>query len=142
MSDLVLLPDAEQLVSNFLQAQDEIQAIAGTDPVRVYTVIPAKSVFPLMRITRYGGQPASAYPLWVDKPQLQLEAFGGPKATAHDLLATAVATITARLPGTTDLGVVDHLLFGQFRYLPDDTFTPPKPRYLTTCTITLHPLPA
>lgn len=142
---LDLLPDAEALVSAFLRDQAELAALVDD---RVYTVIPrldkgeAEWRFPLVRVSRYGGAPAFAQPLWIDQPTMQVDAFGGPKATAHDIASTCQALLDLRLIGRHDLGVVSDVVFGSKSYVPDPGFDPARPRYLFTFTATMHPNPA
>jgi hypothetical protein len=139
MADLQLLPDAEALISSFLRDQAEVISIVGD---RVFSALPADpGPDPMVRVTRYGGSPRFSIPLWIDHPQVQIDAFGGPKATAHDLMVTAMAVLSGRLVGSHDEGVVTAIVFGQMRWLPDEAFTKPRPRYLVTATLTTHPTP-
>lgn len=138
MTDLALLPDVEQLLSAFLRDQDEITAIVGQ---RVYTELPATKVYPLVRLTRFGGSPVFDRPLYLDRAQLQIDCYGGPKRLANELAETCRAVMAARLPGVYDEAAVTAVGFGALTYLADDTFEPAKPRFLSTISVTLHPLP-
>lgn len=143
---LALMPNAEALVSAFLRDQPEVAAIVDD---RVYTAIPLLEQnepewrFPLVRVVRYGGAPLFSYPLWADRPTLQLDAFGGPKAQAFTLAETCRAALSARVIGKHDeYGVVSDVEFGGMSYVPDDSFASARPRYLFSLTLTAHPIPA
>lgn len=146
-----LLPDVEQLLSNFLRAQAEMHPFfttgvdsAGTPVVsppadRVYTDIPKNPTWPLLRITRVGGSPVTNRPLRLDAALVQLEAFGGSKRLAHQILETSRAVIDRRIQGIHPEGVATGATFGPMSYRPDDVFSPAKPRYLCLVTIYTHP---
>lgn len=138
---LTLLPDIEILVVDFFLAQPEIAAFftADTPHDRVYTVLPKTKTWPLVRVTRYGGLPVTSPALRLDAPTVQIEAFGGPKKTAHDLAQTCRAAMAERLPGAHPEGFVTGVTFGAFADLPDATFEPARPRFLFTSTIYVHP---
>lgn len=133
---VTLLPDVEALVSQFLRAQDEITDIVGD---RVYTAIPKSPQFPLLRLQRVGGFPVTQQPLHLDAPTLQFDAYGGSKADAQELAATARSVLALRLEGVHDLGVVTGVRFGSMSWLPDPDYTPAKPRYVLDATVLLHP---
>lgn len=132
------LPDAEALLSQFLRAQDEISEAIGD---RVYTAIPAKPTWPLIRLTRVAGAPLMSRPRCIDQPLIQIEAYGGSKADAHELVDLACRLIAARIGGIhDDLGVVNGYRFGALSYLPDDAYTPSRPRYVTDVELTTRPV--
>lgn len=138
--ELPLLPDVEQLVSAYLRRDPRTAALVGE---RVYTAFPAKAgTAPLVLVTLVGGQPPMSNPLVVDAPQLQLDCYGGGKREAAELLATVRAAL-AVLEGTSQPeGVCAAVRFGLAQYLPDDTYRPPRPRYLLDVTITTRAAPA
>lgn len=138
-----LLPDVEELLVAFHLDQAEILAFFADDTPhdRVYSVLPKEKVFPLLRITRFGGTPRFDRPLYLDQPTVQIDAFGGPKKLAFQLAETSRAVMARRLVGTHATGVVTAVRFGALAYAPDDEFAPARPRYLYTATITTHPLP-
>ncbi|HEY3020272.1 MAG TPA: hypothetical protein VGJ32_08770, partial [Solirubrobacteraceae bacterium] len=68
---------------------------------------------------------------------LQLDAYGGPKAAAHELAATARAELAALEGQVRPEGVVSAVRFGALRWLPDDTYDQPRPRYLLDVTVTV-----
>jgi hypothetical protein len=132
---LALIPDAERIVSTFLRAQPRVQAIVGD---RVYGVFPAQAgEGPLVLVQRVGGEPPLSQPLVVDEAQLQVDCYGGPKATAYALAATARAVL-CELEGTVQPdGVVAAVRFGSLRWLPDETYPSPRPRYLFDVAVTV-----
>jgi hypothetical protein len=134
--ELALLPDAERLVSAFLRERPRMQALVGD---RIYTAFPAQEDgrSPLLLIQRVGGTPPLSQPLVVDAAELQLDAYGGPKATAHELAATARAELTALEGLVRPEGVVSAVRFGVLSWQPDETFPPPRPRYLLDVTVTV-----
>lgn len=133
---VVLLPDAEQLLSGFLRDQDEIADIVAE---RVYTAIPKSAVFPLLLVRRITGAPRLSRPLHLDQAGLQLDAYGGSKKTAHTLIETARAVIAARIIGTHDFGVVTSYAFGPMSWLPDPAETPARARYVADVDLFIHP---
>ena len=134
--ELALLTDAERLVSGFLRRNARMAALVQD---RVFTVFPAKAgSAPMLLVQRVGGEPPLSQPLVVDAAQLQLDAYGGPKALAHELAATARAVLT-ELEGTAQPeGICAGIRFGVFRWLPDETYTPPRPRYVFDVTATVR----
>lgn len=131
-----LLPNVEAIVSTFLQAQPEMVALIGT---RTYTAIPGSPTYPLCRVTQYDDTKVTDRPLWVVRCSIQIEGFGGSKAEAYAVVATAEACIAERLEGAHAGGTITGITWGSKRDLPDSTFSPAKPRWLTTAFITAHP---
>jgi hypothetical protein len=142
VSDVVLLPDVERLVVDFLRDQPELAVLVDD---RVYTAIPALKQgeadwrWPLVRVVRFAGRPVRPRPRWLDAPVVQFEAFGGRKAEAWSIAETVGALLSARLVGVHAQGTVTDVEAGSPGYQPDDTYTPAKPRYLFTSTIHTHP---
>lgn len=137
---LLLLPDVEALVSQFLRAQDEITDLVDE---RVYTVIPKNAAFPLLLAHRPpGGLAVTSRPLYLDAALVQLDAYGGSKGQARNLIETARAVLAARLEGVHESGVVTGVQFGSMGYLPDPDFTPARPRYVADLTVWVRPQPA
>jgi len=133
--ELALLPDAERLVSAYLRSRPRMVALVGD---RIYTAFPAKAgAGALLLVQRIGGEPPLSQPLVADEAELQLDAYGGPKATAHELAATARAELAALEGQVRPEGVVSAVRFGALRWLPDDTYDQPRPRYLLDVTLTL-----
>lgn len=134
------LVDVEALVSQYLRAQSEVTAYVAQ---RVYTALPETKAFPLVRITRIGGVPKMSRPLVVDQAHLQIDVFGGSKATAldtTDAIREELAKIVDEDP-VQPLGVVCAVRFGPLAYLPDASFEPAKPRYVLDVTVSVRPAP-
>ena len=141
ITELRLPPNMEALVSSFLRDQDEV---ADWVADRVYTVLPKPQkdveIYPCVRVTQLLDQPAGA-PLWAVAFMVQVEAFGGTKATAWTIASTCRAAIDLRLKGEYPaFGVVNGSTPGALLDLPDQAFEPAKPRWLFTSTIYGHPL--
>lgn len=132
MSDLFIPPNMEALLSAFLREQPEL-----VDDVadRCYTAIPKDAIYPLIRVTQLLDIPAGA-PLYAVQYRMQVEAFGGSKDVAWRIASTARALIDARLTGDhPGFGVVNGTSPGELLDLPDEDFTPAKPRWLFSSTI-------
>lgn len=144
MADVVLLPDAEQIISTYLRSRDEVTDLVEQ---RVWTELPGLREnqeewrFPCVRLVRIGGRPMLDRPLHIDQPRLQLDAWGGPKATARKVLETCRAVLADAHAAHHDGAVIAGVGFGPFSYLPDQDFTPARPRYTTDATVTLRPGP-
>ena len=129
MSNLAvqILPDAERELAELLRAQPELAA----DADRIYTAFPAKAGGePLIVVRRYGGEPRVGRPLVLDEALCQVEVYGGRKPDAAELSALVRALLAERSPQT---------VLGPVRYVPDETFNPPRPRYLVDVTYYLRP---
>lgn len=129
------LPDAEAEISAFLRGLDEIFDLVEE---RVYTEIPANAEFPLVRLTRIGGTPLFNKPLWVDRPTLQIEAYGGTKAQAQEIAETCRAALSEIESATSPTAVFLSAEFGGMLYLPDPEFKNPRPRYVFDVDVFLH----
>jgi hypothetical protein len=134
---LVLLPDVARLVSGYLRTVPEVVALVGD---RVYTAFPAQLEVGLgfVLVQRIGGEPAVPRPLVVDTASIQLDAYGGPQALAHELAATCRAAL-AELRGEQPDGNVCGVLPVALRYVPDETWKPPRPRYIADLEVTVKP---
>lgn len=125
----MMLPNIEGLLSEFLRTDTDV-----TDEVadRVYTSLPAGPTYPCVQITRVGGAPFIEGIYEFDRPLVQIDVWGGPKATAWRVAETVREAIATRLAGRHDKGLVYggvSVVLGGLRYLPDSTFDPEKPRY-------------
>jgi hypothetical protein len=136
---LILLPDVSRLVSAYLRTVPEVRAIVGD---RVYTAfpkqLPEQAGFVLVQ--RIGGLPPLSRPLVIDLATLQLDAYGGPQAQAHELAATCRAALSVwqgEQPNAS--GNVCGVVIGPLRYLPDETWRPPRPRYISDVDVTVKP---
>jgi hypothetical protein len=136
---LALLPDVERLVSSYLRARPDVTALVGD---RVYTAFPAQASTdrpPAVLIRRTGGTPPFSIPLVVDEAEVQVDAYGGGKALAHEVVAT-VRVALAELEGAVrPEGVVAAVRFRALRYLPDEAFDPAWPRFIADVAITTRP---
>lgn len=139
---LELLPDAEKVFSAYLRSRTEITALVDN---HVWTELPGLNKdtpewrFPAIRVVRIGGRPGLQRPLYIDEPLLQLDVWGGPKALAHEIAATARAVLAEAHLATHDSAVVVTVDIGSLSYLPDQDLTPARPRYTFDATATLHP---
>lgn len=133
------LPDAARLISAYLRGVPEVVAIAGQ---RVYTAFPKQlpQAEPFVLVQRIGGTPVVIRPLVVDLAVLQLDAYGGTQAAAHDLVSTcraALADLQGEQPDAA--GNVCGVVVGALRYVPDETWKSPRPRYVSDVEVTLKP---
>lgn len=136
---LTLPVNMEALVSAFLRDQPEMQDLVDD---RTYTVIPkptpGETLYPLCRVNLIMDEPHPG-PLWGIAYDVEVEGFGGSKADAWRITSTARALISERLTGVHPEGVVNGVTNGGMLDLPDESFTPAKPRWLFTSTIHAHP---
>ena len=124
-----MLPNAEGLVSEFLRNDAAVIAEVAD---RVYTSLPASPTYPCIRLTRIGGATFLAGMYEFDRPLIQFDIWGGPKATAWRIAETVREALIERLPGRHDKGLVYGgvgVVTGGLRYTPDPTFDPERPRY-------------
>jgi hypothetical protein len=134
-----ILPDVSRLVSAYLRFVPEVRALVGD---RVYTAFPKQvsksSSFVL--VTRIGGPPVLTRPLVLDLAVMQLDAYGGPQSAAHELVATcraALAELEGEQPNAG--GNVTGVVVGALRYVPDETYKPPRPRYVSDLEVYVKP---
>lgn len=132
--DVHVLPDIEALVIAWALDTDEVNTVGD----RIYGALPNDPIFPAIRVTRVGGAPPQRLH-WLDEALLQVDVFGGPKATARLLAATFAAHISTNLAGVHDLGVVTAATAGGLQWAPDESYAPAKPRYTFDATVTYHP---
>lgn len=129
------LPNIQKLLSEFLRGHPEVEALVGE---RIYTTLPAgHNTWPAVRLTRIGG---SAIPpaRVMDRPIVQIDCWGGPKAVALDVAETIAQVIAEELPGRHADGYVyggDSVVFGPLRDMPDTTFDPARPRFVFDVTL-------
>ena len=133
------LPDVSRIVSSYLRSVPEVVALVGQ---RVYTAfprqVPKSASFVLVQ--RIGGPPVVTRALVVDLAVVQLDAYGGPQAAAHELVATcraALVDLVGEQPNA--LGNVCGVGFGPLRYVPDESYKPPRPRYVADLEVTVKP---
>lgn len=135
MTDVQVAADVEQLLIAWALDTEAITAIFGT---RIYTEIPGRDPeWPLLRFQRLGGAPVDARGFH-DNPLVQVDVWGGPKATARLGMATVLAHIGQDIVGAHDLATVTASAVGSMTWLPDESFEPPRPRYTADVRLWLH----
>ena len=80
-----------------------------------------------MLVRRWGGEPPVPRPLVLDLAELQADVYGGTKAQAWSVVATLRALAAERGTGGA---TGPTLIVRTARFLPDETFNPPRPRYV------------
>ena len=129
--------DVERLLSNWLRARPDITALVAD---QVHTVVPNRATFPYLKITQVGGTPVFSRPLYLDEAYIQLDAYGGPKVLARQIIDTVRAALAEEFLGShPGVGVVTSVRFGDLSYLPDDAYIPAQPRFIATASIYSHP---
>jgi hypothetical protein len=127
------IADAERIVCSYLRDVPEVSAIVSD---RVYTAFPAQAGNdPLLLVQRIGGVPPFSVPLVLDEANLQIDAYGGPKRTAHDLISIVRASLVSLIGLVRPEGYLSSVSFGALRYVPDETFQPWRPRYIADVTV-------
>jgi hypothetical protein len=132
-----LLPDVEALVVAWLKAHPSVSALVGT---RVATELPAAPAWPFLTVTQIGGNELIADHL--DDQYLQLMSWGDSKGQANLLIRTARAALIELRGENTSRGVVTDVrtTFTPF-WQPDDSVSPPRPRYRCDFSLVCHPQP-
>lgn len=132
----VIAADVERLLVEWALAHDEIAAIFDD---RIYTEIPGRDPgWPLLRFQRFGGGPTDRV-AWLDAPRIQVDVWGGPKSTARLGMATVLGHLASDLPGAHDDAVVSAVEVGAMQWLPDPSFSTPRPRYSADVVVWLRP---
>lgn len=134
MPDVHILPDVEQMVIQWALGTPAVNTVSD----RIYSAVPANPTFPLIRVTRIGGLPTSRL-LWLDQASLQVDVWGGAKATARLVAETMRAHMSADLVGPHNPGSVTAVEVGGLTWLPDADYTPAKPRYTFDAAVYYHP---
>lgn len=132
------LPDVEAELSRWFRQQPELTAEISD---RVYTVLPSEAQFPLLMLRRVAGGPEAWPPGSLDRPTIQIDAYGGTKAKARQIIDVARALVSERLVGANlnDAMVVVGLAFSNLNYIPDVSFNPAKPRYTLDAILAVRP---
>lgn len=131
-----LLPSTEVLVVAHLKASADVTALVGA---RVGTEL-------------YSGGDAAVWLSLVSGDErvrrhlaaqvVDVRSYGGSKAQA-DLLARTVHDVLHQMPGSHAQGVVSAVRCLTLpSWSPDEGFTPPRPRYLSSYEIVAHPSPS
>jgi hypothetical protein len=131
-----MVVDAERLLSGWLRGRLDVTTLVQD---RVYTAIPNRAVFPFVRITQIAGSPVFSRPLYLDEAYIQIDAYGGPKALARQIIDTIRQALADEFVGHHPDGTVTCVNFGDLSYVPDDSYEPPQPRYLAMASIYTHP---
>lgn len=135
---VAVLPDAERIISTALRASADIDALIGD---RVYTSLPkGDRTFPLCRLVRIGGGPAGT-PIYIDAVAMQFDVWGGTKYEARLVAATVVAVLDGLTGYTAHGGYITGVDPGATRYIPDESFTPSRPRYVVDSVVYIRPTP-
>src|SRR5262252_4192079 len=111
-----VLADVEAMVTNFLRNTSEVTTVCGD---RIYTDMPHKRTFPLVLVTRIGGNFVINTPLWLDQSTIQLDVFGGTHKQAWTLTALCLSTMAAGLVGAHPEGCCTGIVSGQILYNPE-----------------------
>lgn len=140
MSTVELLPDVEGLTSSFLRELVELEPFVGD---RVYTSTPNDvGGEPFVLVQRIGGSPTYPHVPVLEPGELQVSVYGGPKRTAHDVvrrIERALSGFYGLVTFGTSSGVVSGCTIGALRYVPDESFEPPRPRYVLDVTVHVKP---
>ena len=137
---ITLLPNAELMLSAYLRSRTEITDLVGD---RVYTELPRRDddrVFPLIRVSRIGGGPTGS-PLFLDRALVSFDVWGGTKSEAHQIAATVAAVVDGIANYSAHGGYATGSSPGSLRYVRDDSFEKPKPRYVLDVVVYFRPAP-
>lgn len=131
-----LLPPAEVLTVAHLKASADVTALAGS---RIGTELYA-GTDPAVWLSLVTGE--ERFRNHLAAPVLDVRSYGGSKVQA-DTLARTVHAVMHAMPGVHATGIVTGVAALALPWwLPDDGFEPPRPRYLGTYQLTVHPLPS
>jgi Protein of unknown function (DUF3168) len=136
------LPDVLHLVYAFLAAQPDLTALVAD---RIYTVLPNERRYPLLWLSQVGSSPLTSRPWWGERTDLQLAAYGTTDRVARKVCECARSLCVCALIGDHAEGVVSWVDTLNLNALPDDALVASTgraiPRWITTVTVTAHPLP-
>jgi hypothetical protein len=122
--------DTELLVSSWLRSN-------GADRTYVDT-IPDDPVWPLVRLTLIDATPSRRTTAeWLEKHWLQVDVYGDTKVQAVDLKNQVITALRNILGVHTD-GVVTGVDL-TWRSLADVSYRPPRPRYIVSAHLSVHP---
>lgn len=133
---LVVMPDSVTVLRAYLLSVPEVTTRVGT---RIATKVASPPVWPAIRITDL--TVVERVPRRIDRVLVQLDCFAATEPEAHLLARGVTAALRASrnyLHATAVLGGADDLSASP---MPDETFTPPQPRWVVTAHIYLHPVP-
>lgn len=127
--------DVLRLVTTFLREDPDVAALLGP---RVYTVLPREKVFPLCRVTRWGGTFTDSS-VWLDQAELQLDVWADDQAQISDTARCLVEALTMRLPGSRPGGVVTASRITTIAADLDPEYEPVKHRARLGLSVHVHP---
>lgn len=136
LTDLVLLPDVEAEVINFLRNDPDVLASDLSD--RIYGKLPQDKIYPLARVTQVtSNMLVQVPPAEFEQVTLQIDVWGGTKADTKTAAQTLRAVLAHRFvqPGIEPASAVD---LGSLAWLPDQDFDPPKARYTSDVLVTVR----
>jgi len=133
------IPDVAWLTQTYLRSVPEVTDLVGQ---RIYCAFPRQldKAETFVLIQRIGGSPPVQRPLVVDLAVLQLDVYGGRAADASRLVGAirwALWDWQGEQPDNS--GNVCGVVFGPLRYQPDETWKPPRPRYIADVSVTVKP---
>lgn len=141
VAELLLLPDAEQLLWAWLRDQPEVTTLVAAE--RIISVVPDKFSFgaPFVRYQRVGGLPTIRQPLVADQARIQIDCYSGTKSQTKQLAETIRACADTRLVGSHALGTVSRVEYGSLAFAPDESLATvnggSRPRYTFDLRITV-----
>lgn len=131
-----LLPSTEVLVVAHLKASVDVTALVGA---RVGTELYA-GIDPAVWVSLVTGSERVRGHLVAQI--VDVRSYGGTKTQA-DVLARTVHGVFHQMPGTHPQGVVSAVeCLTLPSWLPDEGFTPPRPRYVSSYLVVAHPSPS
>lgn len=132
---LTLVPDTDRVLANWLRAQPEVVRLVGD---RVYTTFPRKAGGEcLILVRRTGGTPPVPRPLVYDQALTQVDVYGGGRGEAYEVVAVVRAVCSERAGGTPS--GTPAIVVGALRYVPDEIYDPPRPRYVCDLEVYVRP---
>lgn len=136
MEDTARLPiNAEARLITYLRSRAEIVALVGA---HVYSALPKDfTAWPAIRVTQIDSEPIGRRPVVLHRTYLQVDAFGGSKAQAFTLAATAQALVDLDALLADGITSADP---GRLIDDPDTLYTPARPRWRFTCSLWAKPL--
>lgn len=132
-----VLPDVEALTVAYLRSHAGLAAVLNG--ARIATnVTDSVATAGALIVNRVGGTPRASN--WLDRADLDVNAWGTSRDHASILARTAVAALLDMKQHVSVRGVVTgvDVLLGP-SWLPDDSRTPAIPRYLASVAVYTHP---
>lgn len=131
---LRLIPSVELLAGDYLRGHASITALVGT---RVGTEVPNPNGLQITLVTG-----TELVPTHFDEQIIDVAAWDATKGAADLLIRTARAVLLEASSVSHVRGVVTHVrTVTTPRWLPDDSVNPPRPRYIATFGVFVHPHP-